>query len=973
MQPSKNTRVWRPFFIRIILPAIITISLFVFAIFLIIIPAFEANMLAGKREMIKELSNTAQSMISKLANQEKNGTLGLKEAQNQALLRLGDLRFGVENKDYFWLTDLSPRMLMHPFRADLIGQELSTYTDLEDRRLFIEFTDIAKTQGDGFIQYMWDDKNDSSKMVPKLSYVRLFKPWGWILGTGIYLEDVYEEIDTLTNRLIKISLAITGLIVALLLFIARESLRIETERQQNEARLRDAGEKYKTLVEASTEGVMMIMNGSIVYSNEVLEQMLGYTPAEINTMRFADIVADNFYSYPEESFDDGGAENPNLLQMETPLKQKGGSLVDCFLSASPMELGGQQGTIITIKDISAHKEVVGELGARKEKFEHLTDNINIGVFRATVGRREQFVEANPAALSIFGMNTLEELTETRIRDLFQDQAEQRLFIKTLLRDGVVKNMILSISREKGNGAIISISAVLVKDSAGIVMYCDGFVEDITDRHLKEQEREELITELQTTLLFQNEPIRRASSSIVPRCQLKTPIHIAAKSMVQAGTSAILITPEEGSSAIGIVTDNDIRERVVANKVDWQHPVASIMSAPLISISEEALVFEGILKILESNVDHLLIRDVNGSITRVISAKNLLKSQQYPLTMLLESIEQAESPTQMILVRERLPYIIQAIFLSRPDPRNFARIVSAVSEAVMKKCIDFAIEELGPPPCDFAFMAMGSVGREEQTLVTDQDNAIIYEDVQGEVAETAAKYFLTMGEMVCNWLDQAGYSLCEGDIMAKNPKWCQSISIWKKYFQSWVSALEPSDLLDSKIFFDFRGVYGQEQLVDQLRQELFDLTAQKPMFFYHLAQNCLLFKPPLSFFKNIVVESAGEHREMFSIKKAMTPVVDYTRIYALRHGIRHTNTFSRLAMLEEVGHFTKKECRELTLVYKTLLELRFKHQVLALAEGRVPDNYINPKEVTEMEQALLREALAQIADFQTKMSFEYKEG
>ncbi|WP_319547748.1 DUF294 nucleotidyltransferase-like domain-containing protein [Desulfogranum marinum] len=972
MPPEKGVRVWRPFFIRIILPSLLAISLFASVIFLLIIPSLERSMMAGKRETIKELSFAAWSIVNKAAKQEQEGSLNREEAQKQALQYIQFLRYGEEIKDYFWVMDLTPKMLMHPYRTDLIGQELQTFRDQEGRHLFAEFVDIAQTNGDGYIRYLWEDKNDSSQTVPKLSYVKLFKPWGWIIGTGIYLKDVREEIKALTNRLLLISLAITGIIAALLFFMTRESMKIEAKRQETEHSLRLAGEKYKSLVDASTEGVMMIINQEIVYANKILEDISGYTEREMTDMPLADFIT----LLP--SVDQPFSQVDEILvlevqaQCEALFHHKSGAIFDILLAISPMEINGQSGIILIIKDISTQKQVDGELGASKQKFEHLTANVSIGVFRTTFDDNEVFVEANPATAHILGVESVDDLFALHIKDLFDSSSQYQLFKQTLRAKGSVKNMILDHQQPDGNRLTLSLTAVLVKNAYGKLTYCDGFVEDITKRHKRELEREGLISELQASLLFQNEPIHRAYSVAVPTCTLTTSIELAARFMTHAGSSAILVKPDSDTDPIGIVTDNDIRERMVTGSISSNNPVSTIMSAPLIGISGDALIFEGIVKMLEKNVDHLLIRDPQGAYFKVISAKNLLKNQQYILTKLISDINKVESPLQISSLKDQLPLLVQRLFESSPDARNLTRIISAVAEAFMKKCLTLAVEELGPPPCKYAFMALGSVGREEQTLVTDQDNAIIYENVDPEQENTTVSYFQSMGEKVCTWLDEAGYALCKGDVMAKNPKWCQPVNVWQEYFQTWVSAMEPADLLDTKIFFDFRWVHGDPRLVSELRSFLNDLTAKKPLFFYHLVQNCLQSKPPLNLFKKIVVESSGEHREMFSIKKAMTPLVDYTRIYALRHGIAQTNTFARFNQLQAKGHLSKKECQELTLVYKYLLELRFKHQIMSLRAGDIPDNYINPKQVTEMEQVLLREALAQVADFQTKMSFDFKQ-
>lgn len=972
MSPVQDVRNWRPFFIRIILPCCFAVTLFVIGIFFLIIPSLEKSMMHGKKEMIKELTFAALSIVHEAAKLEQQGMVTRQEAQEQALQNVQFLRYGDEIKDYFWVMDLSPKMLMHPYRSDLIGKDLQSFRNREGRNLFVEFARLAQTQSDGYVRYMWEDKDDASLTVPKLSYVKLFEPWGWIIGTGIYLDDVRVGINTFTQRLLAISLGITVILSALLFFITRESMKIEASRQENEARLREAGEKYKKLVEASTEGVLMVVDSSIVFVNRILEDISGFEEQDILGKPFTEFIAKTMPSARDLLRLTQNSLPEEQINLEALFTHKTGNSFDTLLSLSPIEISGQKGMILIVKDISTQKQIAGELGARHEKFEHLTDNISIGVFRTTYGNDEIIVEANQATADLFGIEHGKDILTLRLQDLFNDPSQYHLFMHTLKQSGSVKNMVLDHRKKGGGYATLSITAVTVKKANGQLAYCDGFVEDITERHRREQEREGLINELQASLLFQNEPIHKAHSVAIPSCQLSTPIALACRFMVHAGASAILVEDEQGGRPLGIVTDNDIRERVIAKDLDTQKPVSSIMSAPLIGISTDALVFEGIVKMLENNVDHLLLRDTKGDYMKVISAKNLLKNQQYILTKLISDIEKVESPLQLSALKDRLPTLVQRLFESAPDTRNLTRIISAVAEAVMKKCVSLAIKELGEPPCGFAFMAMGSVGREEQTLVTDQDNAIIFEQGSAELSKERAAYFLEMGEKVCNWLDDAGYALCIGDIMAKNPKWCQPIDVWKDYFNTWVSALEPTDLLDSKIFFDFRWVYGDVQLVDTLRDYLHELTANKPIFLYHLAQNCLQSKPPLNMFKNIVVESSGEHREKFSIKRAMTPLVDYTRIYALRYGIRQTNTFSRINQLHARGHLSVEERQELIMVYKYLLELRFKHQIHALADGKKPDNHINPKRVTAMEQVLLREALSQVVDFQTKMSFDFNQ-
>ena len=257
----------KKFFLSIVLPSILAICLFIISIYAIIIPAFEQNMMERKKEMINELTNTALSLIKEYDTDYQSGVYTLVEAKQRAAARIEQLRYGADRKDYFWITDLSPKMVMHPYRKELIGTDLTDYQDPEGTRLFVEAVNIVKAREEGYINYIWQWKDDTTRIVPKLSYVKIYPEWGWILGTGIYLEDVKEEISTLKYRLLRISSIIVFIIMISLLYIIRQSLSIEKKRKSAEEKLMLSTQKYKSLVEASPDGTLMIMNDQIIFSN----------------------------------------------------------------------------------------------------------------------------------------------------------------------------------------------------------------------------------------------------------------------------------------------------------------------------------------------------------------------------------------------------------------------------------------------------------------------------------------------------------------------------------------------------------------------------------------------------------------------------------------------------------------------------------------------------------------------------------
>jgi CBS domain-containing protein len=286
-------------------------------------------------------------------------------------------------------------------------------------------------------------------------------------------------------------------------------------------------------------------------------------------------------------------------------------------------------------------------------------------------------------------------------------------------------------------------------------------------------------------------------------------------------------------------------------------------------------------------------------------------------------------------------------------------------------LELALKDMEPPPVRFVFMIMGSEGRHEQTLKTDQDNAIVYDDPSAGAAGAVHEYFLKLGDRVCTWLDQCGYRFCNANVMARNPMLCQPLSVWKRRFSDWIHTAEAEDLLYSSIFFDFRGGYGQLALIDQLRGYLMESLVGWSGFFRHLTQNALLHKPPLGFFRNFVVESKGEHRNKFDIKRAMLPIVDYARVYALKHGIVETNTLDRLHQLMQKEILPAKDYSEIEQGYRFMMQLRFARQVKAIIEEDAPpDNYVNPKELSGLEQRLLKEIFIRIGNLQTRMSFDF---
>ena len=967
MQDNKTKK---QFFIRIILPTLLVFSLFTISIFVIILPAFENNMLERKREMINELTNSAWSILEEFHQKEQIGELSSEVAKQYAITSIQYLRYGDERKDYFWITDMHPNMVMHPYRSELNNTDLSNYLDSEGKKLFVEFVKTVEANGEGYVDYLWQWKDDSTRIVPKLSFVKGFEPWGWIIGTGIYIEDVKEEIGVLTRNLIYISLTILVVLALILFYVSQQSLRIVKKRQLAEKNLRESEAKYRALVEASTEGLVMMLDSKYVYANQGLLNMLGYIDETADELNIEDILCENSLAKNKDIcyFKSLQQDGLRQSQVETQLQKQDGRLIDVVLDTSEITLGEKSGYTIIIKDISKHKKIRDELGHSIQKYQALIDSVEIGLFRTTFGRDTKLIEANKSVLDILGFSEKDELFKTNIFDFFHNKTDQKSFIKNLVDNGEVKNRVLQIRKKNGSLATISMSAVTVQDESGKPIYCDGIIEDITDKIKLSEEREDLIVEMQTSLRFLNEPVNNfIKKSVV--CDMNWPISKVAKQMTKQEFSAALLTTEN-NEYIGIVTDSDLRKRVVAEKLEVSEPIFKIMTTPIISIPSNAFVFQALLYLHEKGKRHLAVKNSEGDIIGIVSSEELYKVHLHSSTYLVREIENAETVENIITSRNKLPRLITTLVDSGAKTKNITQIITYIFDTIVHKLITFTIEELGPPPVKFAFIALGSAGRGEQTLISDQDNAIIFEDVPESEKENAIKYFQQLGNKVCDWLNDCGYVYCSGEAMASNPKWTQPFTKWKEYFHSWIVNSDPQDLLELSIFFDFRCVYGEAVLATNLRNYLFKAAEGQAGFFQHLAKNSLYHKPPVGLLGKIVVESKGEHPKTFDIKTATMPVTDFARIYAIQNKIRNTNSLERLNDLREKGIINKNTYEELVQVYSHLMHLRFKHHASQITNNSEADNFIDPNEFTRIEQQTLKNAFTQISSIQKKLSYDF---
>lgn len=831
MQKTKSYR----FYLSIVFPSILAIVLFVISIFTLILPIVEQNIMERKKEMISELTHTVWSLLDEY-NQDTTH-FDKSVAQNLVLSKIEKIRYGGENKDYFWIIDTHPNMVMHPYRNELTHTDLSDYADPNGKKLFVEAVQLVNQSGEGFINYMWQWKDDSTRIVPKLSYVKAYEPWGWIIGTGIYLEDVKEEIQILKNQLLRIAFYISLMIALILLFIVRQSLIIEQKRKVATNKLQLSKQKYKSLVAASSEGTLMILNRNIIYSNYKFSNLCGYEQEEISKLKF-----ENLFSIAWQVVLASFANPEKTTNLESQIYCKDGIEKEVLLSVSKIKYDEDHGYIIIVKEI---------------------------------------------------------------------------------------NPLLQIAKEM----------------------------------------EHLSQDLQSSLLLMNQSIKPYIEELI-KCTVDQSIQEAAELMSIHNSEIIFIADK--NELVGAVNTNDLKNRVLAQKQNPENSVMKMMSFPVLSIAEDALLYEALLYFKQKRTSHLACKNSAGEMVGVVSYKALLAIQQNVVSFLIKEIETISASEDLFKIQQRLAVLVNALVESGDKPEHISRIITSISDAVLYRVVSLNIKKMGPPPCDFSFMVMGSEGRLEQTLATDQDNAIVFENIENE--EDLAKaysYFRKLGQEVCQMLNAAGYKLCTGNVMAQNQLWTQPLSIWQNHFSTWLNSSDPQSILESSIFFDFRSVYGNKTLVNDLRLFVNTELKHKPVFFYHLAQSIINYKAPVNIFGKIITESRTEDKTRIDFKKIVLPIISFVRLYALYAGISDTNTLERLKQLQIKQVIDEKMHNNLVLAYNYLMHIRFRSQAQLAISNQAPHNNIDIDTLTHIEISTIKKLFEEISVLQTKLSFDFK--
>ncbi len=449
------------------------------------------------------------------------------------------------------------------------------------------------------------------------------------------------------------------------------------------------------------------------------------------------------------------------------------------------------------------------------------------------------------------------------------------------------------------------------------------------------------------------------------CSPASSIRQALQLMEEHGVGAMVAV--ERDTPLGILTLHDVLSRVVLADADLDHPVIGIMSTNLTTLPPHAPAHEAALAMAKQGIRHVLVTD-HGRLTGVVSEKDLFSLQRVGLSQISTTIRHAATLVLLQQCARDIQQLARNMLAQGVAAEQLTQIITTLNDLLTTRIIELELQDSPIRSIEFCWLAMGSEGRFEQTLNTDQDNGIIFTPRDNEDPEVLRRMLLPFAKRINLALAECGFPLCGGNVMASNPKWCLSLQEWRDTFDRWIYHGAPMDLMHSTIFFDFRPLYGAAHLGTVLREWLQTAAPKNSRFLHQLAVNALRNRPPLGMVRDFVT---GEDHTVDLKLNGITPFVDAARIFSLAIGGSQTNTLQRLrevaAPLHISGHDVDAYCE--AFLFIQLLRLRLHH---AQGEyGETLTNRVDPDTLNNLDRRILKEAFRQARKLQTKLGLDYQ--
>ncbi|GFR77337.1 CBS domain-containing protein [Elysia marginata] len=458
---------------------------------------------------------------------------------------------------------------------------------------------------------------------------------------------------------------------------------------------------------------------------------------------------------------------------------------------------------------------------------------------------------------------------------------------------------------------------------------------------------------------------------VIQCSPEISIKEASTIMQKRNIASVVITKDK--LPVGIITDKDLRNKVATGQHSIDEKVKNIMITPVHTFKDNLSITQVQFEMINKGIGKLVFTEDGTPQTKVsgiITEHDLIVTKATSASGLLKAIKRASKTRELSNLRLKVTRLLED-YISQDLPMNLiGKIINGLNEAIIQRLIEMKLRKMDtPPPVKFAWLSIGSQGREEQFLVTDQDNALVFENVPEEEYQRVQQYFLTFSAKVNKGLAKVGYEYCPANMMARNPQWCISLNEWKRNFYNWTHQSGNKQVMYCSIFFDYSFTYGSKELVSQLSESIITSTQENDMFFAFLSKSALENPPPLGFLKQFIIEQNGAHKDAFDLKlRAMMPITDLGRVLVLKHGIKGiNNTAERFLKLAEIEPQNKDLFLSCSYASKALLKFRTKQGIMNKDSGR----YIKLNLLSKEERLKLKRCFKVIAQVQEVVKIRFK--
>ncbi|MCK7552364.1 putative nucleotidyltransferase substrate binding domain-containing protein [Marinobacter goseongensis] len=453
------------------------------------------------------------------------------------------------------------------------------------------------------------------------------------------------------------------------------------------------------------------------------------------------------------------------------------------------------------------------------------------------------------------------------------------------------------------------------------------------------------------------------------CSTDLPVRKAVARMHENNVGSIIVTDDE-RHPIGIFTLRDLRTMVAEEKGPLDTPIGQVMTRDPICLTSHSDAFEAAMLMAEHHFAHLCVVDENHRLIGVVSERDLFSLQRVDLVNLARTIGTASHLRTLVSLRTDVSRLVDAMLAHGADSGQVVKIITTLNDVTVRRVLELNIKK-HDPGIPFTWLTFGSEGRQEQTLLTDQDNGILFETPEGMTEDQVREKLLPFAEQVNKELAECGFTLCKGNIMASNPKLCLSGKEWDDWFIRFIDASTPQNLVYSSIFLDMRAVFGPMEPLDALFDKVLTRIRKNPLFQKMLAGNAITRRPPLTMFRNFRYAPDGKKRNLDLKRQGLAPFVEAVRVFALANGVEEANTLERMDRLATKEVFDPKDANAWKEAYSLIQAIRMRAHQEMLERGEPLSNYINPDDLNPLDRRILRESFRQAQRLQQKLEVTYQ--